>query len=204
MPFFPYGTAETAHLTKQDPALGRAIARIGHIERELRPDLFTALLHSIAGQQISGKAQASVWARVCECFGDPVAPAALLQPDAAALLRGCGLSGRKVGYMQEAARAVVSGALAIDALHCLDDEAFCRTLARLPGVGRWTAEMLLIFSLARPDVLSYGDLGIRRGLMRLHQLEAEPTLAEFTVYRERYAPYGTVASLYLWAIAGGA
>lgn len=196
--FFQYGSTETDYLSARDPVLGAAIARIGHIDRVVIPDLFAALINSIAGQQISGKALATVWARLCDRLGE-ITPAAVLAAGEDNL-RACGLSGRKAGYMLAAARAVQDGTLPIHSLVEKSDEEIIRTLTALPGVGRWTAEMLLIFSLERPDVLAFDDFGIRKGICRLYGLD-ELTHAQFAVYRARYAPYATVAGLYLWEIA---
>lgn len=196
--FFWYGSTETDYLAARDPVLGAAIARIGHIDRAVIPDLFAALINSIAGQQISGKALATVWARLCDRLGE-ITPAAVLAAGEDNL-RACGLSGRKAGYMLAAARAVQDGTLPIHSLVEKSDEEIIRTLTALPGVGRWTAEMLLIFSLERPDVLAFDDFGIRKGICRLYGLD-ELTRAQFAVYRARYAPYATVAGLYLWVIA---
>jgi len=196
--FFSYGKAETDYLSARDPVLGAAIARIGHIDRAVFPDLFEALINSIAGQQISGKALATVWARLCAAVG-AVTPENLLAAGEERL-RACGFSGRKVNYMLSAARAVADGALDIHSLVEKDDQEVIRTLTALPGVGRWTAEMLLTFSLQRPDVLAYDDFGIRKGLCRLYGLDSV-SKAQFAEYRARYAPYATVAALYLWHIA---
>ena len=200
MPYFVYTAAETDYLASRDPVLGAAIARIGHIDREVFPDLFEALINSIAGQQISGKALATVWARLCDAVG-AVTPENLLAAGEERL-RACGLSGRKAGYMLSAAQAAASGALDVHSLVDKPDEEVIRALTALPGVGRWTAEMLLTFSLQRPDVLAYDDFGIRKGMCRLYGLDSL-SKAQFTVYRARYAPHATVAALYLWEIAAG-
>lgn len=195
---FAYGQTETDYLTARDPVLGQAIRRIGPIEREVIPNLFTALVNSIAGQQISGKALATVWARLCDRLGE-ITPETVLAAGEDGL-RGCGLSGRKASYMLSAARAVQDGTLPIHSLVDKSDEEVIKTLTALPGVGRWTAEMLLIFSLERPNVLAFDDFGIRKGICRLYGLD-ELTRAQFEQYRARYAPYATVAGLYLWEIA---
>lgn len=197
---FQYGQAEIAYLSESDPILGAAIARIGHIERAVIPNLFTALVNSIAGQQISGKALATVWGRLCDSLKE-ITPETVLTAGEQGL-RGCGLSGRKAGYMLAAARAVQDGTLPIHSLVDQSDEEVIKTLTALPGVGRWTAEMLLIFFLERPNVLAFDDFGIRKGLCRLYGLETL-TYAQFEEYRERYSPYATVAGLYLWEIAAG-
>lgn len=195
---FAYGQTETDYLTARDPILGQAIRRIGPIEREVIPNLFTALVNSIAGQQISGKALATVWARLCDRLGE-ITPEIVLATGEDGL-RSCGLSGRKAGYMLAAARAVQDGTLPIHSLVDKSDEEIIKTLTALPGVGRWTAEMLLIFSLERPNVLAFDDFGIRKGICRLYGLD-ELTRAQFEQYRAWYAPYATVAGLYLWEIA---
>lgn len=196
--YFAYGKTETDYLTERDPVLGAAIARIGHIDREVIPNLFTALVNSIAGQQISGKALATVWARLCDRLGE-ITPETILAAGEDGL-RACGMSGRKAGYMLAAAHAVQDGTINIHSLVDKSDDEIIKTLTALPGVGRWTAEMLLIFSLERPDVLAFDDFGIRKGLCRLYGLE-ELTRVQFEEYRARYAPYATVAGLYLWEIA---
>ena len=196
--YFAYGKTETDYLTERDPVLGAAIARIGHIDREVIPNLFTALVNSIAGQQISGKALATVWARLCDRLGE-ITPETILAAGEDGL-RACGMSGRKAGYMLAAAHAVQDGTINIHSLVDKSDDEIIKTLTALPGVGRWTAEMLLIFSLERPDVLAFDDFGIRKGMCRLYGLE-DLTRAQFEKYRARYAPYATVAGLYLWEIA---
>lgn len=198
MKYFSYSAVETDYLSAQDPALGAVIARMGHIDREVIPNLFTALINSIAGQQISGKALATVWARLCDRLSE-ITPNSVLAAGEDGL-RACGLSGRKAGYMLAAARAVQNGTLNIHSLVDKTDAEVIQTLVALPGVGRWTAEMLLIFSLQRPDVLAFDDLGIRKGLCRLYGWD-EVTREQFEDCRARFSPYGTVASLYLWALA---
>ena len=198
MKYFSYSAVETDYLSARDPALGAVIARMGHIDREVIPNLFTALINSIAGQQISGKALATVWARLCDRLGE-ITPDSVLAAGENGL-RACGLSGRKAGYMLAAARAVQDGTLNIHSLVDKTDAEVIQTLVALPGVGRWTAEMLLIFSLQRPDVLAFDDLGIRKGLCRLYGWD-EVTREQFEDCRARFSPYGTVASLYLWALA---
>lgn len=198
MEIFRYSAVETDYLAERDPVLGRAIRRIGPIERRVTPDLFEALAGSIVGQQISGKAAETVWRRLNALTGG-VTPQSIVQA-AVEALRGCGLSLRKVGYLQEAARAALEGRLDEKELAAMSDREVVDRLTALPGVGVWTAEMLMIFSMQRPDVVSFGDLAIRRGVMRLYGLESL-SRREFETYRSRWSPYGTVASFYLWAVA---
>lgn len=200
MPIFEYGEDALKHLKARDKRLGIAIERIGRVEREVIPGLFEALVNSVVGQQVSMKAAETVWARIQERFA-PLTPEHLLQltPEE---LRSVGISLRKAGYIQDIAQAALSGELDIAALSQLPNEAVCERLSALRGIGVWTAEMMLLFSMRRMDVLSWGDLGIRRGLMILYH-HKELTRERFERYRKRYSPYGSVASLYLWEISKG-
>jgi len=199
--YFIYGKKEIDFLSRKDKRLAAAMERIGPIQREVRPDLFDALMHSIVGQQIATKAQQTVWARLVLALGE-VTPETIDGAETTTL-QGVGLSFRKVAYMKAAARKVLLGELDVEALRLMDDVSLCATLCTLDGVGLWTAEMLMLFSLQRPDVLSFGDLAILRGLRMLHR-HREVSRGRFEIYRRRYSPYGSAASLYLWAIAGGA
>lgn len=200
MPYFECDARVRAYLTERDPALGGAIARVGPLRRELEPDLFAALADSIISQQISGRAAETVLARLTDFLG-AVTPEAVAAVSNEAL-RGCGMSLRKAEYLKGAAGSFLSGVVDPAALRSAGDEEVVRALTALRGVGVWTAEMLLIFSLGRPDVLSFGDFGIRRALSRLHGHESVDR-ALFERYRALYSPYGTAASLYLWAVTGG-
>lgn len=200
MAVFAYGEDEVAYLAARDPKLAEVMAAVGHIEREVHPDLFAALVNCIVGQQISTKAQTTVWNRVLEAFGEvtPEAMAACSDEE----LQRVGISFRKVGYIKGAAARVLSGEVDLVALAELPDDEVCRALSALPGIGVWTAEMLMTFSMQRPNILSWGDLAIQRGLrMVYHHRRITPEL--FAKYRRRYTPYCSVASLYLWEVAGG-
>lgn len=199
--YFIYGATETGYLARKDKRLASVIERIGPIRREVRPDLFDALMHSIVGQQIATKAQQTVWGRLVQALGR-VTPATVDGMETEALQR-LGLSFRKVGYMKGAARKVLQGELDVEALRHMDDASVSAALCKLDGVGVWTAEMLMLFSLQRPDVLSFGDLAIIRGLRMVYRHKVV-SRERFEMYRRRFSPYGSVASLYLWAVAGGA
>ena len=199
--YFAYGTNETDYLARKDKRLASVIERIGPIWREVRPDLFDALMHAIVGQQIATKAQQTVWNRLVQALGE-VTPASVDRMEADALQR-LGLSFRKVGYMKGAARKNLLGELDIEALRHMDDTRVSAALCQLEGVGVWTAEMLMLFSLQRPDVFSFGDLAIHRGLRMVYRHKVV-NRERFEMYRRRFSPYGSVASLYLWAVAGGA
>jgi len=197
---FVYGEKEIAHLKSRDKLLGDAIDQIGRIEREVHADLFAALVNSVVGQQISTKAQQTIWGRMRAGLGEVTPDAILACPEA--VLQGYGITFKKAAYIRGIAGSVLDGTLDIGVLHAKSDQEVCETLVRLPGIGVWTAEMLMLFSMGRPDILSYGDLAILRGMRMLYH-HRKISLPLFEKYRRRYAPYGSVASLYLWAIAGG-
>lgn len=199
--YFPYGQEEVDYLTKKDAKLGWAISRIGMLQRPVEPDLFKALVSSIVGQQISGKALATIWGRFQERF-EPLTPETIASASLEEL-QSCGISMRKARYIQGIADAVLQGAVDLEGLKDLPDEEVYKELMKLKGVGPWTAEMLLIFSLERKDVVSFGDLAIQRGMRMLYR-HREITPKLFAKYRKRYSPYGSIASLYLWEIAAGA
>ena len=201
MTVFRYGPVEVAHLAKKDRKLGLAIKRIGMIERKVIPDLFAALIHNIVGQQIAAKAAATVWGRLQLCCG-AITPQ-IIAAASAEEIQKCGLSMRKASYIKGVGEAVMNKELNIAEFPALPDEEIIRRLSGLNGVGVWTAEMLMIFSLERPDILSWGDLAIRRGMMALYGLK-DLDRATFEKYRNRYSPYGSVASLYLWRLSAEA
>lgn len=201
MQYFNYGEKEITYLKKKDKRLGEAIDRIGKLEREVIPDLFAALVNAIVGQQISMKAQAAIWQRLLDMAGEITPESILGVPKEA--LQSCGLSLRKVSYIQDTAQKIQNGELDLEKLREMEDAEVCKVLSGLKGVGVWTAEMLMLFSMQRPDVFSYGDLAVRRGLCMLHHHKEMPP-ERFERYRRRYSPYGSTACLYLWAIAGGA
>ena len=198
--YFIYGQKEVDYLKSRDKRLGAVIEQTGHIYRRVIPDLYAALVHSIIGQQISTKAHETIWQRMNEGIG-AITPQAI---DAMSLedLQKYGMTFKKAGYIKSTARKIISGEFDIDALNSMTDEEVCTELSKLDGVGTWTAEMLMIFSMQRPNIVSYKDLAIIRGMKWLYH-HKEMTKERFERYRKRYAPYGSVASLYLWKIAGG-
>ncbi|AHF07102.1 DNA-3-methyladenine glycosylase family protein [Desulfitobacterium metallireducens] len=198
MPFFEYGQKEMECLKRKDKRLGEAIEKIGMIQREILPDPFTALISSVVSQQISNKAAATVWSRLTTLLGS-ITPECIAQVDQSAI-QGCGMSVRKAGYIKGIADAAMNGTVDFANLHTFQDEEIIKKLSSLHGVGIWTAEMLLIFSLSRPDVVSYRDLAICRGMMNLYGLK-DLSKEKFERYRKRYSPYGSIASLYLWQLS---
>ncbi len=199
--YFAYGLDAIEYLKKKDKRLGDAIERIGPIQRKTESDLFTAVVHHIVGQQISTAAQATVWARLQGLLGKVCADTVCLFSREE--LQSCGITFKKADYILAFAQKVQSGEFNVEALRDMADKDVIATLSSLNGVGVWTAEMLMIFCMQRPDVVSYGDLAIRRGIRMLYR-HRKLDKKIFAKYARRYSPYGSVASLYLWAIAGGA
>lgn len=198
--YFKYGEKEISYLKNKDKKLAEVIEKVGLIERKTDPELFSALVHHIVGQQISTKAQATIWERMKNSLG-AVTPETILNAGADEI-RSFGISLRKVEYIKDFARKVHTGEFDIDVAEKMDDDELIKYLTSLKGVGVWTAEMILLFSLERPNVLSLDDLGIQRGLrMVYHHRKIDKKL--FGKYRKRYSPYCSVASLYLWAVSGG-
>lgn len=198
MQIFRYGQPEIDYLTSRDKKLGRAIGHIGMIKRQVMPDLFKALVHSVVAQQISSKAATTVWGRLCGNLLD-ITPCKVASADVSDIQQ-CGLSMRKARYIKGIGEAASQGDLDLLELREMPDDGVIEKLSSLPGIGVWTAEMLLIFSLCRPDVVSWGDLAIRRGMMNLYGLK-ELSKKQFDRFRKRYSPCGSVASLYLWALS---
>ncbi len=194
-------------LAAADPVLADLIERLGEIDlptrlarrREERPaDAYGALLRTIVGQQLSTKAARTIYGRVLDLFGGSTpAPEELLELEEEAL-RGAGLSGRKVEYLRDLAAHVVSGELELERLDELEDERVVEEIVAVRGLGRWSAEMFLLFHLERPDVLSGGDLGIRRAVQVEYGLEAMPTPERVLEIGEPWRPHRSLASLYLW------
>ena len=198
--YFIYGEAELAYLRRKDKRLAAVIDRIGPVERTADPDLFSAVVHHIIGQQISMKAQATIWQRMQDTLGSVSAETILAAGVPA--LQALGMTFRKAEYLTDLAGRIVDGSFDLEAVRSMDDAEAIRALSSLRGIGVWTAEMILLFCLQRPDIFSYDDLAIRRGLRMVYR-HRRIDRALFEKYRRRFHPYGSVASLYLWAVSGG-
>jgi DNA-3-methyladenine glycosylase II len=199
--------AARKQLAASDPTMAALMARVGKIDlatrlarrKEERPnDAYGALLRAIVGQQLSTKAARTIYGRVLELFdGTTPSPEQLLEVDEADL-RAAGLSGRKVEYVRDLASHVIEGELELDRLDQLDDEAVIEEIVAVRGLGVWTAEMFLMFHLERPDVLSGGDLGIRKAVQIEYGLKEMPPPAKVLEIGEPWRPHRSLASLYLW------
>ena len=195
---FQYGQEDIDYLKSVDETLGAAMMRIGRLERVINPDLFAALVHTIVGQLISVKAAHTIWERLQHQCGE-------ISPQNIAMqtvenIKKCGLTLKKAVCIQHIAATVAQGDFLLEELYDLSDAEVVLKLITFNGVGQWTAEMLLMHALGRGDVVSWGDIAIRRGMMKLYGLS---TLSkeQFEQYRLRYSPLGSVASIYLWEIS---
>lgn len=199
--YFEYGETELEYLKNKDAKLAAVIEQIGHIDREVDTDLFSAVVHHIVGQQISTKAQASIWNRMRDELGEINADT--LTSCGREKLQQFGISFRKADYILDFAEKVRNGEVNLEEIESMSDEEVISALSSLKGIGVWTAEMLLLFCLQRPNVFSFGDLAILRGLRMIYH-HRRITRELFEKYRRRFSPYCSVVSLYLWAVAGGA
>lgn len=186
-----------------DPVMVDIVRAIGPLDRQARrrgrpEDPYGALVRTIVGQQLSTKAARSIYVRLTEMFGErPPTLRELLAADED-MLRGAGLSRPKIGYLRDLAHRVVEGELDLDALvHLSDDDVHANIIA-VKGLGRWSADMFLMFHLKRPDVLPVGDLGIRRAVEKAYGLPEIPDADTLKNISEPWRPLRTLASLYLW------
>jgi 3-methyladenine DNA glycosylase/8-oxoguanine DNA glycosylase len=184
------------HLATQNPGIAAALVKVGYPEPRIREPGYRTLLRTIVGQQVSVAAAASVWARMEALLGDAMPPADLLAADFDAL-RGCGLSRQKQGYVRSLCELVVSGALDLDALP-EDDEAATAELMRIKGIGRWSAEIYLLFAEGRPDIWPAGDLAVQVGLGKLLGLPDRPSEKETRALAEPWRPHRGALALFTW------
>jgi len=186
------------HLRKADPVMRDVIRQAGPFTMQLHRNRFRALVFSILGQQISGKAAASIRARLIEYLKpDQISPQSIarLTPEE---LRSVGLSGQKASYVLDLATRVAEGTLRLDRVARMSDEDVIESLVQVKGIGVWTAQMFLIFSLGRPDVFPHHDLGVRSAIRNLYGLEELPNKEISHKIATPWRPYATVASWYCW------
>ena len=190
-----------AHLSREDPKLRTLISKVGRLRlhRGLKP--FEALVVSIIFQQLAGSAAEAILGRFKAVYGSrfPGPDDVLATSDAE--LRATGLSRKKIEYMKDLSRRVADGSLDLSELPPMSDESIIARLDEVKGIGRWTAQMFLIFTLRRPDVLPSGDLGIRAAVKKLYGLQELPTEKELESIGSRWHPYCSIAALYLWRLS---
>ena len=190
--------AAATEIARRDPALGRLVEVLG--PPALRPPLegyFAALVRAIAFQQLAGRAAAAIHARFLSRFADGLTPEAVLAlPEAD--FRAAGLSAAKTTSIRDLARKAADGTVPLQGLESYSDDEIVARLSSVRGIGRWTAEMFLIFQLRRPDVWPVDDFGVRKGYAIAHGLAAPPTPRQLAELGELYRPYRTVAAWYCW------
>lgn len=191
------GQDAIAELSRLDPVLAGLLEQIETIEITLQEDLFVSLASAIVGQQLSNRVAEVLWARLVSLAQEPLSPKILLSMDDESL-RTIGISYSKIKYLKALSCALVDGSLDLDRLHLLDDDQIIAQLTRVKGIGPWTAEMFLIFSLGRIDVFSAGDGGLQRAVKWLYQMDQTPGIEEMKRISSHWKPYRTIAALYLW------
>jgi DNA-3-methyladenine glycosylase II len=200
MKTFPRDRKKIAHLRTQDSVLGEAIKTL--VLRELVPpeNHFESLVEAIVSQQLSIKAADTIFARFAALTPGKKFPTPrqvlAMHP---ARMRKCGLSRMKVSFIKDLARKVIDGTVDFKAMDQWSDEEVIAHLTQVKGIGRWTAEMFLIFSLGREDIFSYDDLGLRNAIKALYKLKKHPTRAQAEKLAAKWSPYRSLASRYLWA-----
>lgn len=189
------------YLASVDPILAEVIKEIELEEHKPNENCFYALVSEIIGQQLSGKAADAIEKRFLALFSRGALP----EPEeilalSDEIIRGAGLSFSKISYIKNIARAVVEKQLNIEEFDTLPDEEIITALTAIKGIGRWTAEMFLMWTLLRPDVFSYGDLGLRKGMQKIYKLKKEPSAKKAAQISNRWKPYRSLACRYVWAI----
>lgn len=199
---FQYGQAEIDYLKAKDKKLARIIDKIGFIKREINPNLFLAIMQNIISQQISGKAAHTIWMRFINTYADKngkITPKIISNANIDELTK-LGISTRKANFIKEFAESINKNKFDLEKIKNLSDDEAIKELSNLKGIGVWTAEMLLLFSLQRKDIFSYGDLAILKGLKILYG-HKEINKDRFLRYKKRFSPYGSIASFYIWEIS---
>lgn len=193
----PHGLAQgIAYLARRDRALARIVKTAGTPRFPLRAPGFPTLLHIILEQQVSIDAAAAMFRNLRQCCA-PLVPAAFLTLDETTLKR-CGFSRQKIGYARNLATRIADGSCDLAALATMSDEDAAAELVKLSGIGRWTAEVYLLFALGRPDIWPAGDLGLQLALQRLERRAVRPTANELIARAEGWRPWRSVAACLLW------
>jgi DNA-3-methyladenine glycosylase II len=191
-----YWKRATRELGAADPVLGKLIVQYKGLTLASRGDAFQTLARSIIGQQISVKAAQSVWERFATAVGD-MQPKCVLRLSVDQL-RACGLSGQKVNYLRDLSTRFAEGAINVSSWHDMDDEALIDELTEVKGIGRWTAEMFLIFYLTRPDVFPLADIGLQRAMELHYNKGRKLSDRRIAMLGRLWSPWRSVATWYLW------
>lgn len=185
------------HLRRHDPILSQIIDRVGDYGIQFREPVFETLVRSIVYQQLSGRVASVIFGRLEKATGSPLTPASILKLRPSRM-RSLGLSKQKTEYIRDLARHTRDGKVVFEDLAALEDGVIIERLTQVKGIGVWTVHMFLIFALKRTDVLPTGDLGIRNAMKKAYKLAEPPTPAEMEKLAQRWRPYCSVASWYLW------
>lgn len=186
------------HLSKKDPILGEVIKKVPPFERTWGKNYFLDLCESIVSQQLSVKAADTIWKRFLALFStENPTPEQVISIDKEKM-RECGISYQKISYIKDLAERTAASGILFEQFEIMTDEEIITELIKVKGIGVWTAEMFLMFTMNRPDIFSYGDLGIRRAIQRLYNLKKEPTQKKADQIAKKWKPYRTLACRYLW------
>ena len=199
MPFYAqHIKAARLHLQKCDPVLKRLLKQVGPFTAKAKRDRFGTLVNSIISQHISVAAAATIKARLVESFSpEPISPAGILTLEVEQL-RELGVSRQKASYLLDLADKVDSGVVALDKIHLKQDQEIIQEMVQVKGIGPWTAQMFMMFSLARLDVLPVDDLGIKNAVKLHYELDELPDKSTIEKIAQPWRPYATIASWYLW------
>ena len=199
--YFQYDPHALDVLKSNDPTLGRIIDQLGHVNRKADDSIFESVIRHIIAQQISAQGVETIWNRlnkVCNGYID-LDHVACLSVDQ---LQQLGMTYRKARYIVDFVYDVSSGKINLDPLHIMDDQQAIDCLVKIKGIGSWTAQMVLLHGLNRMNILAYEDIAIHRGLRMVYQLPKIDKV-QFEQFRQRFTPYGSLASIYLWKVAAG-
>ena len=195
---FHYTDEELQALKQKDKVLATEIERIGPVEREVIPNIFQALINAIIGQVISTKVAKALWEKMEASLGE-ISPE-VFENLSIEDIKAYGLTQKKAETIKLISHMVLDKELLLDTFHNLSDDEVIKELIKIKGIGVWTAEMILINSMERKDVMSFGDIAIKKGLCKVHNLE-NIGKKEFEEYRKLYSPLGSIASIYFWKIS---
>ncbi|MBI4080340.1 MAG: DNA-3-methyladenine glycosylase 2 family protein [Candidatus Levybacteria bacterium] len=187
-----------SYLSKKDPVLANVIKKVPLFTRQFGGNYFLDLAESIVSQQLSIKAADTIWKRFTGLFPhNEVKPLGVINIEGQKM-RDAGMSWQKISYIKDLAEKVLASGILFEQFDIMTDEEIIEELVKVKGIGRWTAEMFLMFSMGRPDVFSYGDLGIRKAIQKLYKFDHEPTKEEAERIAEKWRPFRTIACRYLW------
>jgi DNA-3-methyladenine glycosylase II len=194
----PASDKKALGVLKKDPILAQLIKKVPPFERTWGKDYFSDLCESIVSQQLSVKAADTIWGRLKKLLpGEKVTPDGIRTLDTEKM-RSAGISYQKISYIKDLAEKTLESGIVFEQFEIMTDEEIIQELIKVKGIGRWTAEMFLMFSMGRPDVFSYGDLGIRKAIQRWYEFKEEPTKEEAEKISEKWKPYRSFACRYLW------